>query len=303
MNQKKIFTIASLCRSSVSVASLNNKSKEVFPDNTEYILLDNSKNEWDCYRAISKFLTDAHGDYVVICHDDIDFGTLDFSRILNQINMILKTDPLASVFGIAGVSSEDHSLIGHFFDSEDERLWGFGQGTKASSLDEVFLIVRNGLGITVSDHLKGYHFYGTDLCLNAMQNGFSCHVIDFPILHISSGSLNENFFQARDNYEKHLRERNLSSIVRTTCTYLYGGGNPLKDAWTLCKSLDLLDQANHPDLLESNRCILQRGYKRHGKALFSIINKLFHSIKYFRERLVSDILWWIKFWKNRLTIN
>lgn len=303
MEQRPMFSISSLCRSSISVASLKDKLKKIFPENTEYLFLDNSRNEWDCYSAITRFLTDAHGDYVVICHDDIDFGTLDFSRILNQINMILKTDPLASVFGIAGISSEDRSLIGHFFDSEDERLWGFGQGTKASSLDEVFLIVRNGLGITVSDHLKGYHFYGTDLCLNAMQNGFSCHVIDFPILHASSGSLTEDFFKARENFEMYLRSRNITSIVRTTCTYLYGGRNPLKDVWTLCKSLDLVERGNHPDLSQTKQCILLRGNRRYGSPVFSITLKIYFSIQYIRDRFMGDIKWWIKNWNTRFIVN
>jgi hypothetical protein len=37
--------------------------------------------------------------------------------------------------------------------------------------------------------LHGFHFYGPDICLNALQQGQSAYVIDFLLSHLGQGGM------------------------------------------------------------------------------------------------------------------
>ena len=52
------------------------------------------------------------------------------------------------------------------------------------SLDENFLVIRTGTGVRCSPQLSGFHLYGTDLCLNALEQGRQPYVIDFRLRHL-----------------------------------------------------------------------------------------------------------------------
>ena len=295
-------SICSLCRDSLAKESLYQSLINCFPNTTEYILIDNSSKKIDCYQALNIFIDQCNGDYILVCHDDILFENLEYEYLLNQITKKTKSDPSASLFGVAGVSRSNKN-IGHFFDAKGERYWGMSEGDLASSLDEFFLVIRKNSGLSVSDGLKGYHFYGTDLCLNAKEKGLSCYVIDFPVTHYSTGNMNGSFFEARDDFEKHLQKKGLKQFITTTCTVLYGGSNPLKQAWALALSLDLIERANHIDLEDARKSICYRADKRYGKTLFQlllyIIKTRFKIINLFR-RFKSDLLWWRKNWRARV---
>lgn len=123
----------------------------------------------------------------------------------------------------------------------------------------MFFVIRNGYQLNVSEHLSGYHFYGTDLCVNARKMGKTCHVIDFPILHPSHGTLDQSFYNAKDDFESNLSTKGVNQIIKTTCTYLYAGNSLLKRlnanflSWKMVK--------NHPNCKIARQCINLRGYK------------------------------------------
>jgi hypothetical protein len=299
-------SVCSLCRDSKLKSILFNNIISFFPVKTELLLFDHSEKQITCYEAIRLFISQATGDFILIIHDDVSFDGLNCSKLINELRRICELDPKAALFGIAGVSLTSYSSIGHFRDAAGEHKWGFHEGGLASSLDECFLVLRRDRGLSVSNELSGYHFYGTDLCINAREKGLASYVIDFPIIHKSTGSLNKNFFEARNQFEQHLQKKNIPRFVRTTCTVMYGGRNKIKQAWALAMSLDLVEKAQHKDFLVAKECILNTGHSRYGKLFFSIILCL-HSYsnarlsfnKLFR-RMRGDFAWWRKNWKTRL---
>jgi len=300
------FSVCSLCRDSKSKSNLFDRIVSFFPVKTEILLIDHSEKQISCYEAIRLFISQSRGDFIIFIHDDVSFDGLNCSDLINELTRICMLDPKAALFGVAGISLIDHSSIGHFRDAAGEHKWGFHEGGLASSLDECFLVLRRDRGLSVSNELSGYHFYGTDLCINAREKGLASYVIDFPIIHKSTGSINKNFFDARNQFQEHLQKKGIPRFVRTTCTVMYGGRNKIKQAWAVAMSLDLVEKAQHKDLLVAKKCILNTGHSRYGKSFFSIILCL-HSCsnarlsfnKLFR-RMRGDFAWWRKNWETRL---
>lgn len=278
----------------------------VFPNETEILILDNTDKEWDCFSAIRLFLQKACGDLIVIAHDDVEFGDLTGTLLIERISEIIEKDPTAALFGVAGISNSDQGVIGHFHDASGEHLWGFRNGNKACSLDECFFVISRKSGITVSKALEGYHFYGTDLCINAMEKGFSSYVVDFPITHNSTGNINEKFFLERDKYERHLLEKKMDQFVKTTCTVLYGGKSKFKKGWALALSLDLIVRCNHKDKNEARKSIYQRGYSCCGKIGFDVLVSyvaIIKRLKRIHRSVLGDYLWWRKKnWRVRIGV-
>lgn len=300
------FSVCSLCRDSQSKSNLFDRAVSFFPVNTEILLFDHLEKQISCYEAIRLFISQSRGDFILFIHDDVFFDGLSCSDLFTELSRICKLDPKAVLFGVAGISFSDHSSIGHFRDAGGEHEWGFHEDGLASSLDECFLVLRKDKGLTVSNELSGYHFYGTDLCINAREKGLASYVIDFPIIHKSTGSLDKKFFEARIQFEKHLQKKNIRRFVRTTCTVMYGGRNKIKQAWALAMSLDLVEKAQHKDLEVAKQCILNTGHSRYGKSFFSIIlymhsfSNVRFSCKKLVRRLLGDFAWWRKNWRSRL---
>lgn len=276
--------------------------------------LDNTRNCFDCYSAIRKFLSESQSDFTIICHDDVSFEKLNQKMLIKQITDYLTRFPRAAVFGIAGRDSRIIGGQGHFIGSHGEEKWGFDLTRDILSLDECFLIVKNGLNIMVGEGLEGYHFYGTDLCLQARKMGYSSHVIDFPIRHESSGTIKEDFFYAKKNYEKYLNKNADKLFIPTTCTLLYSGNNIFLQAFSDAFSIIILEQSNHKDLLCAEKCIRENWQTISHQLIFQFTHtvikiyyvlttyyiKLKIRIKYLIKRIQSDFIWWKKNWIKRL---
>jgi hypothetical protein len=271
MSNAPTFSVCSLCRNIESVNFIESQIKATFPYGSEYLVLDNTLQYWDCYSAIRHFIAHAEGDYIVIIHDDVSFEGLTSNILYNAISEIVLKNKTASLFGIAGISSNSRKGLGHFHDLNGEQKWGFDKDRLVSSLDECFLVIKAGYGLNVSDELEGYHFYGTDLCINAIRLGLSSYVIDYPILHKSGGTLNEEFFLARDRFQHHLKKVYSNSLIKTTCTFLYSGDSWFKECWSLALSYVLVESSKHPDSRSAHKSIINRVRSKSWVFLFIIM--------------------------------
>ncbi|GAL83820.1 hypothetical protein MYP_1048 [Sporocytophaga myxococcoides] len=192
--------------------------------NTEFLFCDNSSsNRFDAYSGYNEILSKARGQYIILCHQDIELNYDNISILEERICAVELLDKNWAVLGNAGglhlkmvferVTYPDKEIIRGPFPS------------KVNTLDENFLLINARSRISFSVDLKGYHFYGTDICLIAQAMGYSCWVIDFNLLHKSSGNMNEDFFEKRtafiEKYAKAYRWR----YLRTTCTTFYIASN------------------------------------------------------------------------------
>ena len=189
-----------------------------FTENCEYLMADNSTlNEFDAYQAISRFLKMAKGEYIIIVHQDVRLidDRLQLEKCLNELEV---TDANWGICGNAGFDGYEQA----YFHISHTGLVQHGKDLPHTvrSLDENFLIINGNTNITISPNLKGYHLYGTDLCIIANFLGYNCYVIEFMLLHLSGGNI-----AALKKYEPEFVEaygkKMEIGFIQTTCTKLY----------------------------------------------------------------------------------
>ena len=285
----------------------------------EILSIDNiGPNCVDAYRAILDFSTRGTGKYLLIVHQDVIFNQ-PRQALVDAIEKTIRRDPLAAVFGVAGTGMAPFRGSGHFFQGEVEKCWGFRDAGLVQSLDECFLIIRNGHGINVSSNLEGFHFYGTDLCVNASRLGYRCYVIDYPITHLSSGKLDLEYYKARDRFESHLNSTLTQTwYIYTTCSVVYAGQSILRSALAAALSQVMVEREDHPDtrmvqtlLYEKNRmsygvatyvsslCVARLIFLWHDLSSF-LFWKIIYPASWPLRRACTDAGWWLKNWRSRI---
>ena len=196
-------------------------------ENSEFLYIDNSEvNKADGYSGLNHFLAQSKGKYTIVCHQDIRLDFDDIAKLQECIREIDEIDPNWAILGNAGATCDFSKKSIRITDptGDDKQIGEFP--AKVDSLDENFLVIKNGLNIGLSRDLKGFHFYGTDLCIQADLRGYSAYVIDFHLRHISAGNRDEYFNSCKNDllkkYEIALRPR----FIQTSCVYLYISGSP-----------------------------------------------------------------------------
>jgi hypothetical protein len=206
--------------------------------NSEFIYIDNSKqNKYDAYTGLNKMILQSSGKYIILCHQDIEL--IDPLEVLEKrIKEIDLLDKSWAIIGNAGgfhlrkkferISHPNHELNNGPFPHQ------------VFSVDENFILIKKEANLSFSHNLKGFHMYGTDICIIADILGYNAWVIDFHLLHKSNGNMNDSFFQNKKElilkYEKAYRDR----YIRTTCTSLYLSGNKSQSWWMNTKLMIIL---------------------------------------------------------------
>jgi hypothetical protein len=78
-------------------------------------------------------------------------------------------------------------------------------------------VLKRAARIGLSNDLKGFHFYGADLCMAADVMGYSAYVIDFHLRHLSEGNVTASFYQARREFRAKWSHALRSRWMQTTC--------------------------------------------------------------------------------------
>lgn len=190
----------------------------------EYLYIDNSEqNKFDAYSGLNLLLQRAKGKYVILCHQDILLHFDKRKKLEQCIQELYEIDSEWAVGGNAGAAGPNHVVYKVTY--PDEVLMAKGKfPLKVQSLDENFMLIKNGAGLSFSANLSGFHLYGVDICLQAAAKGYNCYVIDFNLLHKSRGNPDGSFQICRDNliqkYNRFFKNRWIQTT--TTCFYLSG---------------------------------------------------------------------------------
>lgn len=188
--------------------------------NSEFIYIDNSSsNKYDAYAGLNKFIESATGTYILFSHQDVLLKYDNETTLSKRIKEIDAKDPQWAVLSNAGAVhiKKLYKRISHL----DHQLNQGPFPSKVRSIDENFIVLKKSSDLRFSRDLNGFHLYGTDLCLQAELKGFSCYVIDFHLLHKSTGNLNEAFYQAKRDFIKSYSGKIKSGYIRTPCTIMY----------------------------------------------------------------------------------
>jgi hypothetical protein len=125
-------------------------------------------------------------DLVIFAHQDVYFPAGWDSRMLRAVSALDDSGAEWGVLGVWGVG------IGNNYHG---RVWCTGSNQEFSgpvrevvpvaSIDEIVIVVKRSAALTFDQHLPGFHFYATDLALQARQRGLSTYVFDGPVVHNS----------------------------------------------------------------------------------------------------------------------
>jgi hypothetical protein len=164
----------------------------------EFIYIDNSRsNKYDAYSGYNRFLQHALGKYIVLCHQDIVLIEHDRMRLDSLLNDLTLRDPYWAVCGNAGMNSSGNPVMRISDPWGPDRSLGGPFPAPAMSLDENFILVRREANLALSRDMKGYHWYGADLCIIADILGWNIYVIDFHLKHNSPGNMDANFYEIK----------------------------------------------------------------------------------------------------------
>jgi SAM-dependent methyltransferase len=160
--------------------------------------------------GLNEGISQAHNELVVLVHQDVYLPRGWPNRLADQWSKASKDRAvgLAGVFGSRErppfVESRQHSdtrgHVGYIVD-RDHLLTTAADDTfpcAVDYLDEVLMVVPRSTPLRI-DPALGWHLYGTDLCLQAQQQGLSAFVIGALCMHNSlTGSAGADYLRSEE---------------------------------------------------------------------------------------------------------
>lgn len=190
-------------------------------DHCEFIYVDNSKkNKYDAFEGLNKMITAASGRYIILCHQDIELNYDTMETLELRIKEVADRDPNWAILANAGGLRLKKNVHRIYYPGGFEHSAG-PFPLKVKSVDEHFMLIRKEANLSFSHNLKGYHLYGTDICIQAEILGYNAWVIDFALLHKSKGSVNQVFYKSKSELISKYQQAYKARYIRTMCTILY----------------------------------------------------------------------------------
>jgi hypothetical protein len=197
------------------------------PKICEYLCIDNSRsNKLDAFEGLNRFLREAKGEYIILCHQDILLHDHKLTDLLSRIQEMDILDTNWGVLANAGGVNLKY-VAKHMTQTAGDSSFENNLPLRAQSIDENFMLVKNTANLALSHDLHGFHMYGTDICLIAETLGFNAYIIDFHLTHKSGGTVDKGFFKLRSELIIKYRRAFRARFISTTITRLYLSGSRL----------------------------------------------------------------------------
>jgi hypothetical protein len=135
--------------------------------------------------AYNAALAFAKNEIVVFLHQDVFLPDNWMSDLVRSLHILQSSDSNWGLIGCCGIAN-DRTRIGYLY-TPGEGIIGapFANPTPVRVLDEVVLAVRESSGLTFSEDLPSFHFYGPDICLTAAERRMNCYAISAFCIHNS----------------------------------------------------------------------------------------------------------------------
>lgn len=225
------------------------------PPDVEYRVIDNTaRNTMDAYQAYDYFRETTVARYLMLVHQDVLLKDANCSMLLEKLSELDSLDRSWAMAGNAG--KQDDWLRGPICLEDQSGLHydqSYSYPAQVFSLDENFLIFNLRNDFQRQDVGSGFHFYGTILSLSAHLAGLRSYVIDFHLKHLSKGTIDETFFDAKKNIEQSGSTRFFKDTQATTCTVLCFSSVKKVQRLAFARSLFMLlhDRKTHKKGLEA----------------------------------------------------
>jgi hypothetical protein len=180
----------------------------------------NFDGHYDAPRALNAGIKKCNSNVIVLCHQDVLYYEYWVEMLFDRIKEIERKDKKWGVLGTAGIDFKDN-VTGAVYMIDGKLQWSATVSEKVypvQTVDEHCMIIRKDSGLTFDERLGNWHFYGGDICLNALDRGMINYGILCPLVHnTNSGSLRggvEEYMLIFDAFEK--KWKNRFPKIRTT---------------------------------------------------------------------------------------
>jgi hypothetical protein len=136
-------------------------------------------------------------DLMVFAHQDILLATNWVADLEQALRALEEIDPNWGVLGCYGETLNDRGR-GYILSGEQGILGkSFAQPEPVQTLDEIVLILRKSSGIRFDERLPHFHFYGTDICMEAARRDRRVYAISAFCVHNAAQTviLPKEFYQ------------------------------------------------------------------------------------------------------------
>lgn len=161
---------------------------EPFP---EWLAVEPNVEGWNAARGLNHGIDRLAADWIVCVHQDVLFPAGFWSRFTAALDALPSDAALAGLVGC----ERGGRFRGHIADPNGHCFWG-PLPSDVLALDEVLIAVRRSSGLRFDPDVPGFHCYGSDLCFRADQRGLRAVAIDAPVLHLSTGRIDETYERA-----------------------------------------------------------------------------------------------------------
>lgn len=129
-------------------------------------------------------LRKAKTDVVIFAHQDVYFPRGWIASLRGALDLLSVRDPDWGVLGIWG-DRYSGGPPGYLYWTGVDGTAGepFDGVREVKVLDEAVLIFRKSSDLSFDERLRGFHMYGTDICLEARRRGRKCYVFSGFCVH------------------------------------------------------------------------------------------------------------------------
>jgi hypothetical protein len=167
-------------------------------------------------KAYNAGIDQAGNDLIVFAHQDVFLPESWIADLRRALLNLEEQDPQWGVLGCYGVTVDDERL--GFIYSTGLGILGkpFANPKPIQTLDELVLILRKSSGLRFDETLPNFHFYGTDICMQARERNRESYVISGFVIH----NTNQIIRMEKAFYDcyKHVKKRWKKYLpIQTTC--------------------------------------------------------------------------------------
>ena len=157
----------------------------------EWWKVEPNKHGWNAAQGLNHGIESVDADWVVCLHQDVLFPD-DFWQRLQRALADLDDD--VALAGLVGCERKGY-FRGHIYDPNGHCYWP-SLPKRVLTLDEVLIAVRKSAGLRFNEEVPGFHCYGADICFQADARGLRTVAVDAPLVHLSTGKLDEHYERA-----------------------------------------------------------------------------------------------------------
>ena len=186
--------------------------------NSEFIFIDNCiRNKMDAYDGLNRITNLAKGKYIILCDQGIRLHADNIDILIGRLEQLEEIDKNWAVAGNSGGASEGVKS------QRISDIHGYNRtiGTfpcRVYSLDENFIVMRRSKRFSLSNDIRGFHFYGTDVCVVADIIGYSSYVIDFHLLNLNPKKIDPMTLESKNSFERKWSNAIRPRAIQTSCT-------------------------------------------------------------------------------------